>query len=450
MNKEAQYKILFNLSSIITDYLPKSGGRFLDHLIKNSLGNNYLYEYLKRQSRLKIKKAKRFEKILVAADLNIGDAIIALSCVSALKKIFPDAEIDLVIKKSTKSLIEGNPNISNLFPIYNGAPYPTEEDLNRLLSIAEEKKYDLIINFSPMISNKTFGRNNVINYSLMAAKLIKDEFAKNPVNNIIYQAYNFIGEIFHEYLPEDFCWQYNGPSIYLSNEAIESAESFLLSRRIDRSEPIIMFNPDASSIFTRMPFDFQVELLGRLTDIQCSILLGAGHVEKYIEQRLINSLPNPAKQKVTIVPASMQLDEYTALIDEADIFISGDTGNLHLASAWKCPRDDRKSLRNKTAVFSIFGGTPPKMYGYDSNSPGFFAANQDAPSKVFIASSKCRNITCINKMAKTCSEVRCFQGLQPEEIVFAAAKQITSTVRSLRADNWAFINNGISSYKKIG
>ena len=67
------------------------------------------------------------------------------------------------------------------------------------------------------------------------------------------------------------------------------------------------------------------------------------------------------------------------------------------------------------------------MYGFDSKTTGFFAASQDAPSRVFAGKSPCRNITCINKLAKTCSQVRCFQGLDIDEIISEAAGCLMNT-----------------------
>jgi hypothetical protein len=187
-----------------------------------------------------------------------------------------------------------------------------------------------------------------------------------------------------------------------------------------------MINPDASAKFTRIPFDIQLSLLNKFVDLNLTVLLGSGHVEKLIENRLINSLPVEKREKIIIVPASMKLDSYSALVDFSDIYISGDTGPLHLAAARKYSRTTGESLKNKTAIFSVFGATPPRIYGYDSTKDGFFAANQDAPSKIFIAPSPCRNITCIDKLGKACSDVRCFQSLDTNKIVSEAINYLKS------------------------
>ena len=55
----------------------------------------------------------------------------------------------------------------------------------------------------------------------------------------------------------------------------------------------------------------------------------------------------------------------------------------------------------------------PGMSGYDSTAPGFLPAWQDAPSAAFLSHAPCRNITCLNKLHKTCRNPRCFEGCSP-------------------------------------
>lgn len=429
MNKEIQFKRIFHLTSIVTDIFPNSGGRILDFIFGSLLGNMIISKTLTRLNKRKLKKIKRYKSFLVVSDLNIGDAIIATCGVSAIKRIFPDSKVDFVVKKSTEYLIKGNPDVLDLYPIYNGAPYPTENDLSKLKRIADGKDYDLIINFSPMIADKTFGKKNIINYSLMASDLVRNEKSGKPLNNICFLTYNFIEKVLGSISTFDSYYNFKGAKIYLPDEAIEKAELFLLKESVSLENPIIMFNPDASARFTRIPFNLQVNLLKKLSELHFTILIGPGHVEKFIEQRLLDKLYTGNGNKIVVVPYEMKLDAYTALIDKADVFITGDTGPLHLAAARKFSGSTGKSLRNRTAVFSIFGSTPPRVYGYDSKTPGFFAANQDAPSRAFISKSHCRNITCINKIAKTCSDVLCFQSIDVDEIIFEAVCYINTIKR---------------------
>ena len=435
MDKETQFKRFFQFTSLVTDVFPQRGALVLDITLRNLLGNILVYKAVERQARKQFAKAKRIKSVLVAADLNIGDAIIAQGAISALREILPDVRLDCVVKKSAQDLIEGNPKISNLYPVYEGAPYPKKSDIDRLTEIAESYDYDLVINFSPMVDDKIFGKKSVVNYSMMAAELVRNEGKKGEViNNVVYRSYDFVKDIFRDYVTAGPGEDFKGAEVFLSDEALVAARNFLASNGITTDDPIVLFNPDASAKFTRMPFDFQLSVLRKLSGMHCSIMLGAGHVEKLIEHELLFSLSPEHRKNITIIPPSTKLDVYTALIDLSGVFISGDTGPLHLAAARKYSRRTGESLRNKTAVLSVFGGTPSHIYGYDSKAPGFIAANQDAPSKCFVAESNCRNITCINKMAKTCKEVRCFRKLDPSDVAFEASRHLEASAKIINKE----------------
>lgn len=436
LDKETKFMTLFKLSSIVTDFFPVAGGCLLDVTFKSLLGNKILLSSIARSSKNVVGRIREFRSFLFVCDLNIGDAVIASSAIAALREIFPEAEIDFAIKKSAKCFVEGNPDVSNLFPIYED-PFPTDDDLVRLSRLSAAKEYDLVINFSPMIDDGIFGGRNVVNYQMMAAQLVRNEKYPESVNNISFQSYDFVKNMFHDFLPSVSRKEFGGARIYLSDDAIREAVVFLSSLDVSKDRPLVLFNPDASARFTRIPFDVQRILLAELSSLECTILLGTGDVERHIEHELMYSLPPDIRRNISIIPSPMSLDVLAALIDFVDLYIGGDTGPLHLAAARKFSRSSAKSLRNKTAVFSVFGGTPPRIYGYDSKSPGFFPANQDAPSRAFVAGSPCRNITCINKMAKTCKEVRCFDNLDVDKIISEASQYLEPVRRSYMHEGYS-------------
>jgi ADP-heptose:LPS heptosyltransferase len=158
-------------------------------------------------------------------------------------------------------------------------------------------------------------------------------------------------------------------------------------------------------------------MLKRLAQIPGRILLGTDFTTKTLEQRLLEKLSPEERDKVVYVPTTLSLDGYTALIDFADVFISGDTGPLHMAAARKVSRSGNFKFKNKTFVVSIFGATPARVSGYDSKNPLFLPANQDVQSRSYATESLCHNVTCVNKMFKTCKTVRCFEALDVENIV---------------------------------
>jgi hypothetical protein len=66
------------------------------------------------------------------------------------------------------------------------------------------------------------------------------------------------------------------------------------------------------------------------------------------------------------VESKFTLLETAALIDQADIFVTGDTGVMHLAAATKRVVQDQSipfTPRNSVKIIAIFGGTNPDVWG---------------------------------------------------------------------------------------
>src|ERR1700677_574009 len=412
-------KFLFHLTSLLTTWFPKGGAWFFNTFIPPIGGNKLLIRYLNRKSQKTIQSVKKFERILVIPDIHIGDAILAQGGLKVFKDYFPDARVDFIVKKSIASLFEGNPNISNLYPVFNGVVFPSEADLENVKRIAAENNYDLCYNCSPFFENESLfpKGQKILNYVTIAPQIIRNEMDQAGNSHIAFTCYDFA----YRFLSTGYKIQrnekYTGVPLTLSDKAIQDAKTFLRDHHIPQNKPILFLNPDTASIFTRIPHHDQIAILKRLASLDCSILLGVGYTAKNIETELLEKMTAGEKAKITIVPAAVSLDAYGALIDLCDVFISGDTGPLHIAAARKVSKSGQYQFRNKTFVISIFGATPPRLSGYDSTNPLYFGANQDVLSKTYVSESPCRNITCVNKMAKTCKNVRCYEFLNTNIIV---------------------------------
>ncbi len=416
--KEEAIHFLYKSIGSFTGKFPRAGSRIIDTLIFTLLGNPLLVNIIRIINRNRLKTGN-FQKICVLCDMNIGDAIIVQGAVLGLRHFFPDARIDYVINRTARDLLAENPEISNLFAVYSGSTIPAEDDIRAINEVLARTKYDLVFNFCPFISGREIAISSgtkFISYHGVATAVIraaKDPWAKK---HMLYQTHRFIEGLFSDSRgngERDF----RGGHIYLPAKAVDEAAQFLYGSGLDPERLKVFFNPDASCRFTRMPLDIQVSLLKRLAKLPIDILLGAGHSKKNIEFSILETLPEESRRNIKVVPAATSIDVYAAIIDLCDIYITGDTGPLHIAAARKHSAAKGHKLRNQTAVFSIFGATPPRIYGYDSRLPGFFPANQDAPSHVYVAPSQFRNMACIAKKFITCDPGCFFGSLDIGEII---------------------------------
>jgi ADP-heptose:LPS heptosyltransferase len=425
-------KFLFHLTSILTTWFPKAGAWFFNTFIPPIGGNKLLIRHINWKNLKIVQSVKKFERILVIPDIHIGDAILAQGGLKVFKDFFPNSRVDFIVKKAVAPFLEGNPNISNLYPVFTGLIFPSESDLENVKRIAAENHYDLCYNCSPFFENKSLfpKGQKILNYVTIAPQIIRNEMDQDGNSHIAFTCYDFAYQYLSMLHPIQQNGQFTGVPLTLSDKAVQDARAFLTDHHISQNKPILFLNPDTASIYTRIPHHDQVALLKKLASLDCSILLGVGYTAKNIETELLDKMTPGEKAKITIVPTTVSLDAYGALIDFCDVFISGDTGPLHIAAARKVSKSGKHRFRNKTFVISIFGATPPRLSGYDSTNPLYFGANQDVLSKTYVSESPCRNITCVNKMAKTCKKVRCYEFLDTDIIASDIQSYLTGVAFS--------------------
>ncbi len=403
-------RMLFDATSRLTDRFPVAGAHLLDRTVRPAVGNPLVASILVARNRRTIASVASFRRVVVVPDSHIGDAVLAQGLLAALRDYFPDATVDFLVNKTVAPLIVGHPDATRVIPVFSGGFFPSAADLARVRDIVRSGGYDLCVNQSPFISDADLAAPGqvVLNFATHGPVLVRNEQDPSRVNHFLYQGYWFLRDLLATVAVPVRRTAFSGADLFFSDDAIALATKYANDAGLAAGAFVIQLNPDAATRFTTLPFDVQVDLLRRLASLDATVLVGAGHTTTGVGQRLVDTLPAHLRPRAHVVPASLPLDAYSALMDWCDVFISGDTGPLHLAAARRHARDGTCRFRNLTAVLSVFGATPARMSGYDSAQPGYPPANQDAPSWCYAAGSPCRNITCLNKMFKTCRVARCF------------------------------------------
>ena len=450
INLRAQ-RIAFAATSRLTELFPSAGARFLDATLRPTLGSRLLSAWFARGNRAAVRKVRVWRRFLVIPDIHIGDAVLTQSALSALRDFFPDAEIDYVVNRMVAPLIQGNPEASRTVPIFSGAQFPTPDDLAALRGVIRDGDYDLCWSFGSFLDAADVAPRGspFLSFMTNAPTLVRNENYDAEINHFSYQFYRFVRDTLARVARPVRPDRYPGVRTTHSDEAVAQAAQYAAETGWSPGTPVVMVNPDGACRFTLLPFEAQAALLERVADTAppgTVILLGAGHSWAGVGQRLMEAVPERLRGRLRIIPKQMPLEAYAALMDLADVFISGDTGPLHLAAAWRYSRTGRHEFRNRTAVLSLFGATVPRMSGYDSGRPGYLPANQQAPSWCYQAGSPCRNLSCLNKYFKTCRTVRCFERVDVAELAGLVTSHLTGVSRRPAREHGPFAFTGTPAH----
>lgn len=401
--------LIYQLLSRFTERFPGGGAAAVDRLIFATYGSPLLHRAIHWRDARRL--GGIYHRICVLADLHIGDAILGVAAVAALRDLFPDARIDYVVNPSAAPLLADDPDISAVLPVYGGRPFPDDGDLAAVNAVLAQGRYDLVLDLCPFLPPGRLAVTpavTVVGYLGLAARVVEAQRDPLASGHLMTQTGRFVHGLFSGKKDPVRDQSFRGARIAVTARGAEGAARILREAALGEATPKLLLNPDTSSKFTRIPEVLLARLLDGLTDGPAEVLLEPGSASEGVERRLVDALPAAKRRRVTIVPAALPLDTYAALLDACDVFITGDGGPLHVAAARKRGAGGSWAPRNRTAVLSIFGATPSRVYGYASGRAGYLPANQDAPSRAWDAESPCRTFAHINKGAIACVDPHCF------------------------------------------
>ncbi len=134
---------------------------------------------------------------------------------------------------------------------------------------------------------------------------------------------------------------------------------------------LLVVAPDSATVVTRPPTDLLAAALSEALE-ECHNLIVCilpSYTDTAASENLRSSLARHFDERVFLLPAKpgATLLEMAAFLDQADIFVSGDTGVMHLAAATKRLKPGSNAQfrpRNAIKIITLYGGTNPAYYGY--------------------------------------------------------------------------------------
>lgn len=400
--------------------------RGVERLVRAVVTNGRLLALSHAITQRTLRRVKKLDRIAVVSDTNIGDAVVLQGACAAFKRWLPACEIDFFYQQKAQPLLQANPFIDCHHPVFTDADFTSAQNRRAVQASVREREYDLVLNLYPFLMNSELAGANcpiLVPYRLVA-DIVRAESNPTATAHVAYHLARYVGSIARSLVghSDDEIVEENpgGSILYLHNDVPARADEILRAAGVEEDASIVFFNPDSSSRFSRIPLPLQVELLQKLLALDRfdRILLGPAYSFGEIPDELCAQVAGlPGIQKLIRLPQNIPIDSYAGLIDRADLFITADTAQMHIAAARRVTPDLGGSFRNRTSLLTIFGATHSRIYGYDSFSSGYLDSNQDAPAKVFQGAPPCRNLTCIHKTRKTCRTVECFTGLDTAPVM---------------------------------
>ena len=295
--------------------------KFIDKHLGNAICN--FLGWFKRKNVEKME----YRKILVIQLWGIGETVLVLPSIEALRKKFPSAQIDVLATPRNKDVFFNNKSINGLHAV----------KLNPFSVIGfilkNMKKYDLAVdmeeylNISSIIS--FFVGKKIVGYSHGSRAKLYD--FKVNYNDSQHASQTFLDLARALNIKYDF---EKLPNLNYSKSDKNKVDRFLKDNKVKDTDVIVCVAPGAAeSAKSRIwPFERYAELCDEIIAKYNAKIVFTGIPE---ESSLIKSIQDrmEAKDRTMNTAGQINLNQLFYLISKCKLFVGNDAGPMHIAAA---------------------------------------------------------------------------------------------------------------------
>ncbi|MDI6744429.1 MAG: lipopolysaccharide heptosyltransferase II [Thermodesulfovibrionales bacterium] len=291
---------------------------------------------------------KTCKNLLVRGVNWIGDAVMTMPALRALRKELPDTKISLLVKPWVAPLFENNPFIDDII-LYEDK-YNSINGKFRLSSVLKTKSCSSILfqnAFDAALIAFLSGIPQRIGYNRdWRGFLLTNSIPFNNDDRKMHHIEYYLNILRQAGIHADFSLPY----IYLSlNERIRARNILKGLKR-----PVIGINPGASYGSTKRwhPEKFAEVSKRIISGLDGSVVIFGGQSETGIAEEITSeSQISNLKSQILTMAGKTDLRELSALISECDVLLTNDSGPMHIGYAVRTP------------LVAIFGSTNPDLTG---------------------------------------------------------------------------------------
>ena len=322
------------------------------------------------------------EKILIFRKSSLGDVILTLPMIRALKDHFPDAQIDFLTKSRYAPIVEYDSAVDNVITFNDNSSF-----LKSVRGL-RSRKYDIFLdlqaNFLSVIVAAALFPIRAISYK--KRRFARELIVRRPQQKL--RVDHTINAYFAALRRLHMNIQPSPPTITIPAEQVDYADDFIAKRLSAECKKIIALCPGARYYEKRWPHDnFRAVAEKLLDDLEIGILVISSSGDDVSANLELN---NPR-----LVPVrDFEILKVGALLSRCGVALTNDSGIMHLSCA------------SGTTVLAIFGPTSPRL-GFSPTLPG---------SKVLCDDVFCCPCSVHGKKRCRQAEKYCFNKITPERV----------------------------------
>jgi len=299
----------------------------------------------------------QLERILVMKYFGMGSLILASPMVRALRKRYPDAQIDLLTIEQNRSVAQILPIFDHVYVVDTRSLSSVTVSMARALRQVRRNRYDAVIDaefFSRLSSLVAYLSRARYSVGFYLPEIWRGNFLTHQVHFNSYRhailAFMALAKSIGANT-DDFSVE----AVTIPDAVDGSVRASLQEMGVHPGQPLVCVNVNTGPLSPerRWPEEHFTSLIRMILweyRRAAVMLVGAG-ADVPVVTHMHNLFGNDERKRVFNVAGKFNLLEFAALLKLSDVFITNDSGPLHLA----------ESLRRPTVSF--FGPETPVLYG---------------------------------------------------------------------------------------
>jgi heptosyltransferase-2 len=294
-------------------------------------------------------RAESIKRVVVRGTNWVGDSLMTVPALRALRQVLPDARLTLVTRPGTKGIFSESDFIDELLV------YDRKGVFSVLPQIREwrRREFDLAVLFQNAFEAALIPFLSGVPVRLGYATESRQALLTHPLplpdwrssrHEVFYYLYlvTALEQLLYE--SSSICEQQPDAGIEISDAQRSAASELLRSYGLREGEAVVALCPGSiNSRAKRWPAEAYAALADRLIESQRKIVLIGSRDETDVSDEVVTRMRN----RPAVLTGKTSLDQITAVLASVDLIVTNDTGPAHIGAA----------LGRPTIV--IFGPTNP-------------------------------------------------------------------------------------------
>ena len=298
---------------------------------------------------------KEYKNILVINLMHIGDLMLVTPVLRTLRANYPKARISLLADKKLADLVQYNKWIDECLLIDKKGVDDSLLNFIRYIFSLRKKKFDLVINLHRNERASALaafsGADRIVGYSKPGFSMFFSQVLPNlkAVKHQIHSHFDVLEQAVGIEKIDD-----GGLEMWLPKEAEERAEK-IWQEHFTPGKKVVALNIGASWKTKRWIDSYFAQCADQLIEEGYELAFFGGHMDLEIVEACIGQMKHKDSKSYTVLTGKVSLAELGALLKKCALFITTDSGPMHVGVAQNVP------------IVTMFGASPvPGFYPYDA------------------------------------------------------------------------------------